>query len=116
MMRRRYWVIVVAIPVLLVAAEGVYWRTAAERLRTGFHDWVAERVAEGWNVESGSPSIGGWPRAATLTVPNMTLRHAGPMLPGEVNVASAGVTLSVSLLDPGTLHVSLTGPTHVRAG
>ena len=115
-MRRRYWVIAVAIPLLLVAAEGVYWRIAAERLRTGFHDWVAEQVAEGWDVGAGSLSIGGWPRAATVTVPNLTLRHAASTVPGDVNVASAGVTLSVSLLDPDTLHLSLTGPMHVRAG
>jgi hypothetical protein len=116
MMRRRYRVIVVAILLLLVAAEVVYWRIAAEQLRTGYHDWVAERVAEGWEVESGPLSIGGWPRAATVTVPNMTLRHAGPTIPGDVNGASAGITLSVSLFDPNTLHLSLTGPMHVRAG
>ena len=61
-------------------------------------------------------SMGGWPRAATLTVPNLTLRHAGPTIPGDVNVASAGVTLSVSLFDPTNLRLSLTGPMHVRAG
>jgi hypothetical protein len=116
MMRRRYWVIAVAIPLLLVVAEGVYWRIAAEQVRSGYHDWVAERVAEGWDVGSGPPSIGGWPRVATLTVPNLTLRHSGPTLPGDVNVASAGITLSVSLLDPTTLQLALTGPMHVRAG
>jgi hypothetical protein len=116
MMRRRYWVIVAAIPLLLVAAEVVYWRIAAEQLRTGYHGWVAERVAEGWDVVSGPLSIGGWPRAATVTVPNLTLRHAGPTIPGDVNGASAGITLSVSLFDPNILHLSLTGPMHVRAG
>jgi hypothetical protein len=85
-------------------------------LRTGYHDWLAEQAAEGWDVGSGPPSIGGWPRAATVTVPNLTLRHSGPTIPGDVNVASAGITLSVSLFDPGTLHLSLTGPMHVRAG
>ena len=115
-MRRRFWVIAVAIPLVLVAAEIAYWRIAAEQLRTGYHDWLAEQTAEGWDVGSGPPSIGGWPRAATLTVPNLTLRHSGPTIPGDFNVASAGITLSVSLLDPNTLHLSLTGPTHVRAG
>lgn len=116
MMRRRYWVIAVAIPLLLVAAEVVYWRIAAEQLRTGYRDWAADRVAEGWQLGSGPLSIGGWPRAATVTVPNLTLRHAGPTVPGDVNVASAGITLSVSLFDPYTLHLLLTGPMHVRAG
>jgi hypothetical protein len=116
MMRRRYRVIVVAIPLLLLSAEVAYWRIAAERLRTGYRDWVAEQTAQGWDIASGPLSIGGWPRAATVTVPNLTLRHAGPTIPGDVNVASAGVTLSVSLLDPSNLLLSLTGPMHVRAG
>jgi hypothetical protein len=116
MMRRKYWVIVVAIPLLLLAAEVAYWRIAAERLRTGYHDWLAEQTAQGWDIGSGPLSIGGWPRAATVTVPNLTLRHAGPTIPGDVNVASAGVILSVSLFNPTNLRLSLTGPMHVRAG
>ena len=115
-MRRRYWVIVVAIPLLLLAAEVAYWRIAAERLRTGYHDWLAEQTAAGLGHRIGPLSIGGWPRAATVTVPNLTLRHAGPTIPGDVNVASAGVTLSVSLFDPTNLRLSLMGPMHVRAG
>jgi hypothetical protein len=115
-MRRTHWVIVVAVPLLLVAAEAAYWRVAAEQLRTGYQAWVAARVAEGWEVGSGPPSIGGWPRAAAMTVPNLTLRHAGPTIPGDLNVASAGVILSVALFNPSTLTVSLTGPMHVRAG
>ena len=114
MMRRSRWIIVILIPVLLVAGEAVYWRVAAERLRSGYQEWVAAQVAQGWKVGSGPLSIGGWPRAAALTVPNLTLRHAGPAIPGDLDVASAGVTLSVSLLNPTDLHLSLTGPVHVR--
>jgi hypothetical protein len=115
MMRRKFWVIVVAIPILLVSTEAVYWRITAERLRTGYQAWVAAQVAQGWQVGSGPLSIGGWPRAAAMTVPNLTLRHVGPTIPGDLNVASAGVTMSVSLFNPTNLHLSLTGPTHVRA-
>jgi hypothetical protein len=116
MMRRKYWFIAIAVSVLLVAAEVAYWRIAAERLRTGYQAWLAEQVAQGWNVGSGPLSIGGWPGAATLTVPNLTLRHAGPTIPGDLNIASAGITLSVSLSNPNNLRLSLTGPMHVRAG
>src|ERR1700722_1530688 len=107
MMRRKYWVVVVAIPLLLLAAEVAYWRIAAEQLRTGYHEWLTKQTAQGWDIGSGPLSIGGWPRAATVTVPNLTLRHAGPTIPGDVNVASAGVTLAVSLFNPGNLQLSL---------
>jgi hypothetical protein len=116
MMRRRYWVIVVAIPVLLVAAEAGYWRFIAERLRTGYQAWLEAQVARGWNIGSGPVSIGGWPRAATMRIPNLTMRHAGPTIPGDLNVASAGVVVSVSLFNPTELRVSLSGPAHVRVG
>src|ERR1700712_3494249 len=51
----------VAIPMLLLAGHLAYWRIAAERLRSGYDEWRAARVAEGWDITSGSPSIGGWP-------------------------------------------------------
>jgi hypothetical protein len=115
MMRRKYQVIAVAIPLLLVAGDVVYWRIAAERVRSGYQDWVSARVAQGWTVSSGPLSIGGWPRAATLAVPNLTLGHAGSAIPGDLEVASAGVTLSVSIFSPANLVISMIGPAHLRA-
>ena len=115
MMRRRFWVIIVAIAVVLLAAETIYWRITAERLRSGYQAWATEQASRGWRVDSGRPSIGGWPASAVVTVPNLTLRHTGPTVPGYVNLASAAVNLSVSLSDPTMLGLSLTGPLHVRA-
>jgi hypothetical protein len=115
MMRRKYRVIVVAIAFLLVAGDVVYWRIATDRLRTGYQTWLAALVAQGWDVSSGPPSIGGWPRVATVAVPNLILRHAGSAIPGDLEVASAGITLSVSLFSPVTLLISMTGPAHLRA-
>jgi hypothetical protein len=115
MMRRIYRIIAVAVPLLLVAGDVAYWRMSAERLRAGYQNWIAVRVAQGWDVSSGPLSIGGWPRAATVAIPNLTLRHAGPAIPGDLDVASAGVTLSVSLFNPVNLQISATGPTHLRA-
>ena len=113
-MRRKYRFLAVVIPLLLVAGEGVYWCVAVERVRAGYQDWLAGLVSRGWVVSSGPVSIGGWPRAATVAIANLTLRHAGPAVPGAVEVASAGVTLSVSLLDPAALRISMMGPAHVR--
>ena len=113
-MPRKYWIIAIAIPLLLAAADGAYWRIVTERLRTGFQNWRAGQAAGGWIAQTGPLSAGGWPTTAVLIVPNLTLHHTGPRAPGDVDIASAAVTLSVSLLDPSTFRLSLTGPVHVR--
>ena len=114
-MRRTLWVVAVAVPVLLVAGEFAYWRLAVGRLQAGFEDWRAARAAAGWQVESGPGGSGGWPLTARLDVPNLTLRHGGASMPGQLQVA-ANVALAVSLADPTTLRIGLNGPAHVQVG
>jgi hypothetical protein len=115
-MRRIYWVILAAIPVLLVAADFVYWRIASERLRTGLQDWTEARRAEGWEVQAGAVSLGGWPQAATATVPDLHLHHRGNGFPGGFDWTSSRTTLTVSLYHPTALNLSFSGPQHVRIG
>jgi hypothetical protein len=115
-MQRRYWVLLAAIPGLLLLADVIYWQIATVRLRDGWQAWAADQRAAGWDVESGPVSTGGWPQVATLTIPNLTLRHAGPDMPGAVAWASAATTLSLSLYHPTQLEVGLTGPQHLRIG
>ena len=115
-MRWKFRTLAVVVALVLVAGQFAYWRIAAERVRAGYKNWLGALVASGWTVSSASPSIGGWPRAAVVSVPNLTLRHVGPTVPGDVEVVSAGMALSVTLLSPATLRISVTGPTHVRMG
>ena len=115
-MRRRYWILLAAIPVLLLAGDVAYWQVAVSRLRAGLQSHMAALRSQGWEVALGQPSSGGWPHAATLTIPNMLLRHSGPEMPGLVRFASASVTLSVPLYDPTSMEIMLEGPQHVQIG
>ena len=115
-MRRKYWVIAIVIPLILVVGEFAYWRLTAGRLRAGVQHWLASRLSQGWEIGSGPLSISGWPQAATVNIPSLVMRHDGPTLPAKLNIASAGVNVSISLFSPINLHLLMTGPTHVRAG
>ncbi len=115
-MRRKYWIILAVISVLLVGADLIYWQIASARLTAGLQAWVDARRTEGWEVKMGRPSTGGWPQASTVTVPNFTMRHAGVEVPGSVNWASAAVSLSLSLYRPTELAIGLTGPQHIQIG
>ena len=84
-MRRR---LTIVIPCLLLAAliagHTALWFAAANHLDAGFNTWVAQRRAAGWQVDAGTPVRGGWPLAATLSVPDLAL-SAGPQgAPGRV--------------------------------
>jgi Uncharacterized protein conserved in bacteria (DUF2125) len=115
MMRRNYWIIAVAIPLLIVAGDVVYWRIAVARLRAGYRDWISSSVDQGWEISSGIVSTGGWPWAATVAIPEVTMRHAGSAPPGNLQVAAVGVTLSISMFRPTNLLISMSGPVHLRA-
>jgi hypothetical protein len=115
-MRRKYWQMMAAILVLLVAADVIYWQIASVRLRNGLQAWIAALRSQGWDVSAGALSTSGWPQAATVIVPNLTLRHAGPDIPGTLSWASADVTVSLSLYHPTQLEIGLTGPQHIRIG
>jgi hypothetical protein len=97
-------------------ADLIYWEMASARLTAGLQAWIEARRTEGWEVKTGRPSTGGWPQAATVTVPNFTMRHVGAEVPGAVSWASAGVSLSLSLYHPTELAIGLTGPQHIQIG
>jgi hypothetical protein len=115
-MRPRHRIIIIAIPVLLLAAEAAYWRIAAGQLQQGYKSWVAEQVSKGWQIDSSPVAIGGWPASAQLDIDNLVLRHTRPAMPGDVNVTASGVVLAVSLFNPNSLEIRLDGPVHVQAG
>jgi hypothetical protein len=114
--RRRLWIILLATPLVLVAADTLYWRVAERHLEDGFAAWLADRRASGWTATAQPPVRGGWPLAATLAVPGVYLQGTDPDFPGGLTWSADGVALRVALLRPGAVEVSATGMQHLRLG
>jgi hypothetical protein len=110
------WIALAAVPVVLLLADTLYWRLAAQRLQSGFAGWVAARQAAGWTVSAGAPQPGGWPLTATLTVPDLALAGGETSIPGGLSWHAATVALRVALWRPTLLQVDASGEQVLRAG
>ncbi|WP_165982331.1 DUF2125 domain-containing protein [Dankookia rubra] len=69
---------------LLAAGHALLWRWMAGQLEAGFQDWAAQRRALGWRLDHAPPLRGGWPLAATLTLPRFRLSGDGTPAVGPV--------------------------------
>jgi hypothetical protein len=90
------------------------WFYAIRYLESGFALWRAQRQAAGWEVTSGTPVRGGWPLAATLSIPGLTI-GAGPSgAPGHVTFHSEQTALALTLQHPAQLEIDLHGTQTVQ--
>jgi hypothetical protein len=113
-MRRRLWILPPAGVLALLAAHFAVWRYEAGQLDAGWAAWIADRRAAGWTVSTGAPERGGWPLAATLSVPQVALQGGEPDIPGGLAWSAERLELHVDLLSPGTLAVRADGAQHLR--
>lgn len=113
-MRRRLWIVLPFLAAMLIVAHTAAWLAATAYLQRGFKRWEAQRQAAGWQIEAGPPARGGWPLAATLTLPNLAMAAGRRGAPGEVTWHAATVVLGLSVRHPRTLTIDLAGPQTVR--
>lgn len=113
-MRRRLWILLLAVPVLLAGAHYAYWRISADRLEKGLAIWVTQRTRAGWSVATGVPVRGGYPMAATLTVPEVSLHTDTADLPGGLTWNAERVVLRVALWQPRLLNIAAAGAQRLR--
>jgi hypothetical protein len=112
--RRRLWIILIATPLLLVAADTLYWHLAERNLDDGLAAWLADWRASGWTATMGQPVRGGWPLAATLIAPEVSLQGGDPDIPGGVAWKTDRLVLRTVLLRPGVLEVASEGMQRLR--
>lgn len=115
-MRRWLWIILFALPLALAAADAVYWHMAVQRLQAGYADWAADRRANGWVIQAGQPTSGGWPGAASLSLPHFSIHGGETDIPGGVFWSADTVALRAPLFRPGTLEITPSGNQQLRLG
>jgi hypothetical protein len=107
--RRKLWIFLLAAPFLLAAADAIYWYMAEGSLESGFAAWQAKQKTAGWTSSVGKPVRGGWPLAATLTVPTVSISGGEADIPGGMSWRTDRLTLRVSLLRPWKLEIAADG-------
>ena len=111
---RRLWIILLVTPLLLAAADTLYWRLVERNLEDGFAAWLAARRASGWTATVGQPARGGWPLAATLTVPTVSLKGGEPDIAGGLTWDAERLVLRIGLAHPRLLEIASEGVQHLR--
>lgn len=81
-----------------VAVHGAAWFWLTSRLRDGAEAAVAFYGTQGWHASAGAPRRGGWPLAASLWYPRVTVT-------GPASWTAEWVDLRIALLRPGTLEI-----------
>jgi Uncharacterized protein conserved in bacteria (DUF2125) len=112
--RRRLWIILLATPLVLLAADTLYWWIAVRYLARGFATWEAEQSAAGWIDQHGPPRRGGWPFAATLTVPAIAVSGDGADISLRPAWHADRLVLRVGLARPGALEIAAEGRQQLR--
>ena len=102
--------------VLLAALHALLWRWMGGRLEDGFAAWVETRRAQGWRVEHGTPERGGWPLAATLTLPRFALAGGDATLPGGMAWEAERLVLRLAPPRLDRLAVEMPGRHRLRLG
>jgi hypothetical protein len=108
----------IALPiVLLVAVVGgdtAAWLAATGYLERGFDGWATRQREAGWRVSSGPLRRGGWPIAATVTVPDLAVAEGADGVPGHVAWHANAAVLGLTVQNPTLLTADIQGSQTLR--
>jgi len=101
----------------LVAGQSLLWRWSTGALAEGFSDWVIKHRAQGWSINHDIPDRSGWPFAARLTIPRLSIESPGDEASGQgMGWEVQTLTLATPLPLPDALRLEATGPQALRLG
>ncbi len=115
-MRRAGRRLAAGLAAIALAAAGwtAFWHYVAGTVLDDIADWKAEHKADGWTVDLGAVTTGGFP--LSLTVRADAVRLAGPAAASPWQWDAPGMTATLHFWDPGRIAVSAPGTHRIVAG
>lgn len=111
-MRRKKWIALAVLPVLLLIGGALTWRVAVEDLRARLEAWIVRAHEAGWDIVHGPIAVGGWPDSAVLRVENVAISGRG-----GIAWSGGALLLRMRLLNPTVLELTPveSGPLRLRS-
>ncbi len=107
----RWLILLAALPLLVAAAHGLLWLWLVGRLEAGLDHWATAQRAAGGQVGHGPATRGGWPWAASLTLPMLRLVD-----PGGLAWQGTALELRLALPWPTRLALAASGAQQLEVG
>ena len=108
MTTRRGLIVCALVVVCAVGLDTLAWWLAENWLQSGYSQFARDSAAQGWVIEAGTPERGGWPLAATLTLPGAAISDGATVWRAD------RVQLRLSPAHPTTLVVAMLGRQEMR--
>ena len=98
----------------VLCLDTLAWRIAVAQLEGAADRWMAQARLGGWSVSDQGRVRGGWPWAATLAFSDVQTEGGDRLMPGGLSWSANRLVLSLALLQPATLGISVFGQQHLR--
>jgi hypothetical protein len=106
---RRFLTVLILLLILFVAGWTGLWYVLAGRVSAAVLAWEQQQRAEGWTITQGAPQRSGWPMAAGVRLPGITVSGGANDLPGGVVWQAGALTLAVDIRHLSDLYWGVTG-------
>jgi hypothetical protein len=106
---RRSLAVLILLLILLGAGWTGLWYVVANRLADHVAAWEQQQRAQGWTITHGTPTRTGWPMAAGITLPGLTVSGGARYLPGGIVWQTASLTLALDIRHPNDLFLGVSG-------
>lgn len=111
---RRLLIAALVLAVVIAGGSFALWRWAEGRMQMQLEAWTTTQQAQGWKIAYGAPAQTGWPLAAALVLPKVSI--TSPAAPVPVTWTAEQVTVQVAALSLGQVSVQASGTQTVQAG